>query len=159
MVIIYSNSHEKLTKREIRSSYPDLTICALFTLYMYSSIETAPLCKILAQSDHYSFRYCISKNITYIWPYLALVTLILEYLLLIALILPYVPYSPCICVLVLRLHLCAKFERNRIITYSWRYCISKNWGIHLKCRHECSLGVNLVIDNFLYVACDTLPLY
>ena len=28
-----------------------------------------------------------------------------------------------------------------------------------KCRHKCSLGVNLVIDNFLYVASDTLPLY
>ena len=28
---------------------------------MHSSIETAPLCKILGQSDHYSQRYCISK--------------------------------------------------------------------------------------------------
>ena len=39
---------------------PDFTICAIFTLYN-SSIETAPLCKILEQSDHYSWRYCISK--------------------------------------------------------------------------------------------------
>ena len=31
-------------------------------LCMYSSIETASLCKILEQSDHYSWRYCISKN-------------------------------------------------------------------------------------------------
>ena len=31
-------------------SCPDLTICAIFTLYMYSSIETAPLCQILEQS-------------------------------------------------------------------------------------------------------------
>ena len=28
-------------------NFPDFTICARFTLYMYSSIETAPLCKIL----------------------------------------------------------------------------------------------------------------
>ena len=28
------------------------------------------------------------------------------------------------------------------------YCISKIWGGYRKCRHECSLGVNLVIDNF-----------
>ena len=35
---------------------PDFTICAIFTLYMYSSIETAPLCKILEQSDHYLWR-------------------------------------------------------------------------------------------------------
>ena len=40
---------------------PDVTICAIFTLYIHSSIETAPLCKILEQSDHYSWRYCISK--------------------------------------------------------------------------------------------------
>ena len=40
---------------------PDFTICAIFTLYMHSSIETAPPCKILEQSDHYSWRYCISK--------------------------------------------------------------------------------------------------
>ena len=35
--------------------------------------------------------------------------------------------------------------------------ISKNWGIQ-KYHHECSLGVNLVIDNILYVASDTLHL-
>ena len=40
---------------------PDFTICAIFTLYMHSSIETAPLCKTLEQLDHYSWRYCISK--------------------------------------------------------------------------------------------------
>ena len=72
---------------------PDFTICAICTLYIYSSIEIAPLCKILEQSDH----------------------------------------------------------------YSWRYCISKNWGLQ-KCRHECSLGVNPVIDNS-DVASDNSPLY
>ena len=32
------------------------------------------------------------------------------YLPLIALILPYMPYSPYICIIILRLHLCAKFR-------------------------------------------------
>ena len=36
------------------------------------------------------------------------------------------------------------------------YCISKNLWIQ-KCHHECSLSVNLVIDNSLYVAADNLP--
>ena len=113
LVIICPKSHEKLTKREIRSSssrfehcsesligshiwslfapiyikswaklkfwlylglitiiwaYLPLIalilpyICAIFTLYIHSSIETVPLCKIVEQSDHYStWRYCISK--------------------------------------------------------------------------------------------------
>ena len=43
-------------------NYPNLTICAIFTLHLYSSIETAPLCKMLEQSDNYSWRYCISKT-------------------------------------------------------------------------------------------------
>ena len=33
-----------------------------------------------------------------------------------------------------------------------------HWGIQ-KCHHECSLGVNLVIDHFVYVVSDTSPLY
>ena len=73
---------------------PDVTICAIFTLYIYSAIATAPLCTILEQSDH----------------------------------------------------------------YSWIYCMSKNWGIQ-KCHHECNVGVNLVIDNLLYVAADISPMY
>ena len=46
----------------------ELTIWAIFTLqslhrgHRYSSIETAPLSKMLEQSDNYSWRYCISKN-------------------------------------------------------------------------------------------------
>ena len=28
-----------------------------------------------------------------------------------------------------------------------------------ECRHECSFGVYLVIDNLLYVPSDALPLY
>ena len=34
----------------------------------------------------------------------------------------------------------------------------KELGIQ-KCSHECSVGVNLVTDNFVYVVSDTLPLY
>ena len=34
----------------------DVTICAIFTLYRYSSMETAPM-------YNYSWRYCISKNL------------------------------------------------------------------------------------------------
>ena len=37
-------------------------ICAIFSVDRYSSIETAPMCKILEQSDNYSGRYFISKN-------------------------------------------------------------------------------------------------
>ena len=34
---------------------PNFTICAIFTLYMHSSIETALPCKILQHSDHLIF--------------------------------------------------------------------------------------------------------
>ena len=37
---------------------PDLIICVLVIPYMYSSIETAPLCKMIEQSDNYSWIYC-----------------------------------------------------------------------------------------------------
>ena len=39
-----------------------LTICAIYNHHMYSSIEAAPVCRILEQSDNYSLIYCISKN-------------------------------------------------------------------------------------------------
>ena len=55
------------------------------------------------------------------------------------------------------MHLCAKFL-DQSDHYSWRYCISKNWGIQ-KRRHERSICVNLVIDNLFYVVSDTTPLY
>ena len=42
--------------------------------------------------------------------------------------------------------------------YSWRYYISKNWGYRKYCN-ECSLGGYLVIDNYVYVPSDALPLY
>ena len=71
-----------------------MTICAIFTLDRYSSIETAPLCKIL---EH---RTIMHGDIAF----------------------------------------------QRI-------------GGYIKCCHECSLGVYLVIDNYLYVPSDALPLY
>ena len=61
---------------------------------MHSSIETAPPCKILELSDHYSWIYIVFQ----------------------------------------------RFVDTSVIS-------------------ECSLGVNLVIDNFFYVASNTLPLY
>ena len=39
-------------------NWPDLNICAIFNLDMYYSIEAAPLCQILEQSDNYSWREC-----------------------------------------------------------------------------------------------------
>ena len=72
-------------------NYPDFNICPIFTLYMHSSIETAPL----EQSDHYSWRYCIS------FKYLGDTSVI----------------------------------------------------------SQCSFGVNLVIDFFLYLVSDISPLY
>ena len=47
--------------------------------------------------------------ITYTYPHLALFSLIWLYLPLIALIWQYMPYSPYIDILLVRLHLCAKF--------------------------------------------------
>ena len=35
----------------------------------------------------------------------------------------------------------------------------KRIGGYRKCCHECSLGVYLVTDNYLYVPSDALPLY
>ena len=90
--------------------------------------------------------------------YLPLFTYIWAYLPLIALILQYVPYSPYICILLSTetAPLCKILEQSD--HYSWRYCISKIWG-DTSVISECSLGVNLVIDNFLYVVSDTSPLY
>ena len=68
------------------------------------------------------------------------------------------PYSPYMYILLLGLHLCAKFLSNRTITYGdiafWRF------GGYKSVINECSLGVNLVIDYYcFYVASDTSPLY
>ena len=95
----------------------------------------------------FSLTYLYVPLVTYIWLYLGLITLIWAYLPLIALILAYVPYSPytCICILLLRLHLCAIGPLFMEI-------------LHLKDLRdtsvvtECSLGVNLVIDDYYMYA-------
>ena len=73
----------------------------------------------------FSLTYLYLPLFYNIWLYFGLITLIWAYLSLIALILPYMPYSPYICILLLRLHLCAKFYSNRTITYGdiafWRF--------------------------------------
>ena len=57
----------------------------------------------------FSLTYLYLPLFIYIWLYLGFITLIWAYLPLIALILPHTPYSPYICIILLRLHLCAKF--------------------------------------------------
>ena len=89
---------------------------------------------------------------TYIWSNVALMTLIWSYLPLVALIWPYVPYSPQICIILLRLHRCAKFKSNQTITHGDMTFQRIGW--YRKCFYEYSLGVYLVIDNFLYVLSD-----
>ena len=53
-------------------------------------------------SSIFRIAYLHLPLFTYIWPYLDFITPIWSYLPLIALILPYVPYSPNICILLLR---------------------------------------------------------
>ena len=96
LAIIDPNTHEKLTKYEIRSSYYLLQFG-----FIYPYLVCLSICTI---------TYLHLPLYTNIWPNVALITLILSYLPLIALIWPYVPYSPQIDILLLRLHVCAKFQ-------------------------------------------------
>ena len=117
LIIIWPNSHEKLTKREIRPSSSRFEHCSesliqpigshIWSLFshihmkrwpkvcVYSSIETAPLCKILEQSDNYSLIYCISNNwgIQKCWQFMCQSS----------------HWQLCLC--------CIKFKSNRTITY------------------------------------------
>ena len=117
-------------------------MCHIHPIYMYSSIETAaPLCKILEQSDHFSWRYCISKN----W---GIQKCRHERSLGVNLVSFFVvsDTSPLYKIWKQSYH------------YLWRCCILKIWGIQ-SVVNECSLGVDLVIDNFCCVASGTSPLY
>ena len=112
---------------------------------MYSSIETAPPCKLLEQSDHYSWRYYISKN----WG-----------------------IQKCRHECSLGINLIID---NFFVCIFWYFTPVLNFKtigqllmeiLHLKYLGDTkvsstkySLGVNLVIDNFCYVASDTSPLY
>ena len=93
---------------------PDFTICAIFTLYMYYSIATAPMCKMLKELDHYAWIYCISKN----WG-----------------IQKYRNECSLGVNLVIDIFVCI-FRYSHLYTiwnqsdhYLWRYCILKIWGI------------------------------
>ena len=92
------NSHEKLTKSEIRSNYYLLQFGFIYTYLAHNTIVAI-----------FSIAYLYLPLFTYIWLYLDFITLIWAHLPLIALILPFMPYSPYICIILLRLHLCAQF--------------------------------------------------
>ena len=108
LVIICPNSHEKLTKSEIRSSYYLLQFGFIYP-YLAPRYNFCPYLAYLKLSI-FSLTYLYLPRLTYIWLYIGLMTLIWAYLPLIALVLPYVSYSPYISIILLR------------------YCISKNWG-------------------------------
>ena len=55
-------------------------------------------------------------------------------------------YSPYICTIILILHLCSKFLRNRTIIHG--DIAFNRFGGHKSVINGCSLGVNLVIDTF-----------
>ena len=65
----------------------------------------------------FSLTYLYLPLFTYILLYLGLIIIIWAYFPLISLILPYMPYSPYICIILLRLHLCAKFYSNWTIIH------------------------------------------
>ena len=95
------------------------------------------------------------KLFTYIWLYLGLITLIWAYFPLIALILPYAPYSP----YALFYWDCTSVQTFRAIGPLFMDILHfKDLG-DTSVISECSLGVNLVIDNLCYVVSDTSPLY
>ena len=135
-------------------------IVKLNRIIIYSNLVLSTV--IWPQNTIFVHTYLYLPLLTYIWLYFGLITLIQEYLPLIALILPYI-YHIYICA-IFTLHMYSSIETAPLCKlleqsdhYSWRYYISKNWGIQ-KCRHEHSLGVNLVIDIF-YAVSDTSPLY
>ena len=103
-------------------------------------------------------RFYREKNI---WLYLGLITLIWAYLPLIALILPHVPivpYSPLYAFLYWD---CTSVQNFRAIGPLFMEILHFRdlEDTRLSVISECSLGVNLVIDNFLYVVSDTAPLH
>ena len=91
-------THEQLTKYENRSSYYFHILVLSITMWA-PNIPFLPIFKII-------YLY-----LPLFRPF-SLLALIWAYLPLIARILPYVPYSPYICILLLRLHPCAKFQSN-----------------------------------------------
>ena len=104
----------------------------------------------------FNLTYLYLPLFTYIWLYLGLITLIWAYVRLIALILPYVHIHP---IYVFFYWDCTSLQNFRaIIPLFMEILHFKELG-DTKCHHECGLGVNPVIDNFVYVVSDTSPLY
>ena len=99
----------------------------------------------------FSLTYLYWPLFTFIWLYLGLITLIWAYL----------PWFYHMCH-IHPIYVFFYWDCTQILEqsdhYLWRYCISKIWG-DTSVVSECSLGVNLVIDNYFDVASDTLPLY
>ena len=104
-------------------------MCHIFTLYMNSSIETAPPCKILEQSVHYWWRYCISK----IWG-IQVSSANAVWLLIFF----YVASDT--------LPLYKIWKQSDYLI--WRYCILKIWGIQVSFGSECSCSSHRRVSNF-----------
>ena len=62
-----------------------------------------------------------------------------------------------VCILLLRLHLCANVLSNWTITHI--DIAFQRIGRYRKCHHEHPLGVYLVIDKFVHLASGTSSLY
>ena len=105
----------------------------------------------------FSLTYLYLPLFTYIWLYLGLITLIWAYLPLIPLILPYVPYSPYIYAFFY--WDCTPVQNVRAIAPLFTEIFHFEDLGDTSVVSECSLGVNLVIDNFFYVTSDTLLLF
>ena len=128
-----------------------MTTCAIFTLYIYSSIGAAPLWTIIEQSDKYWWEIAYQRNWGYrkcccecsLGVYLAIGTF---YVLSDALyIYSSIGAAP----------LWTIIEQSD--KYWWEIAYQRNWG-YRKCCCECSLGVYLAIGTF-YVLSDALPLH
>ena len=110
LTIVGPNSHEKMTKYEIRLLFAPI----LFYLPLLG--PKIPCLSI------FNPTYLYLPLFTYIWPNVTLITLICSYLPLIVLISPYVPYSPRIDnYSIATAYLCQILEQSDY--YSWIYCI------------------------------------
>ena len=115
LVIICPSSHEKLIKSEIWSLFAQIHMKSWPKVKLGLKLLLAPIWFYLVPLfgpkipfwSIFSLTYLYLPLFIYIWLYLGLITLIWAYLPLIALIWSDVPYSPYICILLLKLHLCA----------------------------------------------------
>ena len=104
----------------------------------------------------FSLTYLYLPLFTYIRLYLGLITLIWTYL-------PLIPWFYHMChihpIYAFLYWDCTSMQNFRAIGPLFMEILHfKDWGV-ISVVSECSLGVNLVIDNFFDVASDTSPLY